>query len=103
MRIRSFANEIIDIGNVQLEIQVERTNRKRTISLQVKHNKLIIKTPRSVSKKTLDDLIKVTLVDQRANFRGRIQGMADLNVSDPFSYALYELVVDALLNQQAAR
>ena len=58
MHIRSFANEIIDIGNVQLEIQVERTNRKRTISLQVKHNKLIIKTPRSVSKKTLDDLIK---------------------------------------------
>ena len=58
MHIRSFANEIIDIGNVKLEILVERTNRKRTISLQVKNNNLIIKTPRSVSKKTLDDLIK---------------------------------------------
>ena len=58
MHIRSFANEIIDIGNVDLEIRVERTNRKRTISLQVKNNKLIIKTPRSVSKKTLVDLIK---------------------------------------------
>ena len=58
MHIRSFANEIIDIGNVDLEIQVERTNRKRTISLQVKNNKLIIKTPRRVSKKILYDLIK---------------------------------------------
>ena len=58
MHIRSFANEIIDIGDVDLEIQVERTNRKRTISLQVKNNKLIIKTPRSVSKENLVDLIK---------------------------------------------
>ncbi len=58
MHIRSFANEIIDIANVDLEIQIERTNRKRTIALQVKNNKLIIKTPRSVSKKTLVDLIK---------------------------------------------
>ena len=58
MHIRRFANEIIDIGNVDLEIQIERTNRKRTIALQVKNNKLIIKTPRNVSKKTLVDLIK---------------------------------------------
>ena len=58
MHNRSFANEIIDIGNVDLEIQIERTNRNRTIALQVKNNKLIIKTPRSVSKKTLVDLIK---------------------------------------------
>ena len=58
MHIRSFANEIIDVVNVDLEIRVERTNRKRTISLQVKNNKLIIKTPRSVSKKTLVDLIR---------------------------------------------
>ena len=58
MHIRRFANEIIDIGNVDLEIQIERTNRKRTIALQVKNNKLIIKTPRSVSKKILVDLIK---------------------------------------------
>ena len=58
MHIRSFANEIIDIGNVDLEIQIERTNRKRTIALEVKNNKLIIKTPRSVSKKTLVDLIR---------------------------------------------
>ncbi len=58
MHIRSFANETIDIGNVDLEILVERTNRKRTISLQVKNNKLIIKTPKSVSKKTLVDLIR---------------------------------------------
>ena len=58
MHIRSFASEIIDVVNVDLEIRVERTNRKRTISLQVKNNKLIIKTPRGVSKKILYDLIK---------------------------------------------
>ena len=53
MHIRSFANEMIDIGDVDLEIRGERTNRKSTISLQEKNNKLIIKTPSSVSKKTL--------------------------------------------------
>ena len=58
MHIRSFANEIIDLVYVDLEIRVDRTNRKRTISLQVKNNKLIIKTPRSASKKTLVDLIR---------------------------------------------
>ncbi len=58
MHIRSFASEIIDIGNVDLKIQVERTNRKKTISLQVKNNKLIIKTPRRVSKEDLYNLIK---------------------------------------------
>ncbi len=58
MHIRSVANEIFDVGNVDLEVQVERTNRKRTISLQVKNNKLIIKTPRGVSKKILYDLIQ---------------------------------------------
>jgi len=57
MHIRSFASEIIDVVNVDLEIRVERTNRKRTISLQVKNNKLIIRAPRSASKKTLVDLI----------------------------------------------
>ena len=62
MHMRSFANEIIDIGNVDLEIRVERANRKSTISLQVKNNKLIIKTPKSVSEKTLVDLIKLSLI-----------------------------------------
>ena len=68
MHIRSFASEIIDVVNVDLEIRVERTNRKKTISLQVKNNKLIIKTPRSVSKKTLVDLInrKQHWIKQRA-------------------------------------
>ena len=68
MHIRSFASEIIDVVNVDLEIRVERTNRKRTIALQVKSNKLIIKTPRGVSKKTLVDLIKTKQhwINQRA-------------------------------------
>ena len=32
MRIRKFANERVGIGNESLEIQIEHTNRKRTIS-----------------------------------------------------------------------
>ncbi len=68
MHIRNFASEIIDVVNVDLEIRVERTSRKRTISLQVKNNKLIIKTPRSASKKSLVDLInrKQHWIKQRA-------------------------------------
>ena len=58
MNIRKSTNERVRIGNVSLEMLVERTKRKRTISLQIKDNKLIIKAPRSVSKKTLDDLIR---------------------------------------------
>ena len=58
MRSRKFVNERVDIGNVSLEIQIKRTNRKRTISLQVKDNKLIIKAPRTVSRKNLDEVIQ---------------------------------------------
>ena len=58
MNIRKSTNERVRIGNVSLEMLVERTKRKRTISLQIKDNKLSIKAPRSVSKKTLDDLIR---------------------------------------------
>ena len=77
MHIRIFANEIIDIGNVDLEIQIERTNRKRTIALQVKNNKLIIKTPRSVTKKILVDLIKrkQQWIRQRAIFNFEEQNL----------------------------
>ena len=68
MHIRNFANQIVDIGNIDLAVQIERTKRKKTISLQVKDNTLIIKTPRNVSKKTLDDLInrKQEWIKQRA-------------------------------------
>ena len=58
MHIRNFLNVRVDIGNVDLEIKIERTNRKRTISLLVKDEKLIIKAPRSVSRKCLDELIQ---------------------------------------------
>jgi predicted metal-dependent hydrolase len=58
MHIRNFAKEIMELSNLDLEIQIERTNRKRTIALQFKNNKLIIKSPRGVSKKTLDDVVK---------------------------------------------
>ena len=68
MRSRKFANERVGIGNVSLEIQIKRTNRKRTISLQVKDNKLIINAPRTVSRKNLDEVIqrKQKWIKQRA-------------------------------------
>jgi len=58
MCVRKFANERFNIGNLGLEVQIERTNRKRTISLQVKDNKLIVKAPRTATRKSLDDLIQ---------------------------------------------
>ena len=51
MHIRNFLNVRVDIGNVDLEIKIERTNRKRTISLLVKDEKLIIKAPKFASRK----------------------------------------------------
>ena len=68
MSIRKFINERLPIGNVSLEMQIERTKRRRTISLQVKDNKLIIKVPRTVSRKNLDELIqrKQKWIKQRA-------------------------------------
>ena len=68
MRIRKFANERIRVGDVSLEILIERTNRKRTISLQVKDNRVIIKAPRTVSRKNLDEVIqrKKNWIKQRA-------------------------------------
>ena len=84
MHIRNLANEIIDFVNVDLEIRVERTNRKKTISLQVKNNKLIIKTPRSVSKKTLVDLIKRKQhwINQRAIFNFEEQNLKNREFID---------------------
>ena len=68
MHIRKFVKDRFGIDNTSLEIQIERTNRKRTISLQVKNNKLIIKAPRTVSRKSLDEVIqrKQKWVKQRA-------------------------------------
>ena len=68
MRIRKFANERVHIGNVSLEVLIEYTNRKRTISLQLKDNKIIIKAPRTVSRKNLDEVIqkKQKWIKQRA-------------------------------------
>ena len=68
MNIRKFANERVRIGNVSLEMLIERTKRKKTISLQVKDNKLVIKAPRNVSRKNIDDVIqrKQKWIKQRA-------------------------------------
>ena len=68
MSIRKFANERVRIGHVSLEMLIERTKRKRTISLQVKDKKLIIKAPTTVSRKNLDEVIqrKQRWIKQRA-------------------------------------
>ena len=68
MRIRKFANQRVHIGNISLEVLIEYTNRKRTISLQLKDNKIIIKAPRTVSRKNLDEVIqkKQKWIKQRA-------------------------------------
>ena len=58
MIIKEPATERVNIGALSLDIQIERTKRKKTISLQIKDNKLIIKAPRIVSRKSLDELIK---------------------------------------------
>ena len=46
MIIKNPAIETINIGELSLNVQIDRTKRKKTISLQVKDNKLIIKAPR---------------------------------------------------------
>ncbi len=106
MHIRSFANEIIDIGNIDLEIQIERTNRKRTIALQVKNNKLIIKTPRSVSKKTLVDLIKRKQhwINQRAilNFEEQNLKNRELIDNDKFYFRGEEYRLSLILGRKEA-
>ena len=68
MSIIKFANKRVRMGNVSLEMLIERTKRKRTISLQVKDNKLIIKAPKTVSRKNLDEVIqkKQKWIKQRA-------------------------------------
>ena len=68
MHIGKFANERVRIGRVSLEVLIEYTNRKRTISLQLKDNKIIIKAPRTVSRINLDEVIqkKQKWIKQRA-------------------------------------
>lgn len=58
MIIKNPLTETINIGALSLNVQIERTKRKKTISLQVKDNKLIIKAPKVVSKGSLDELIQ---------------------------------------------
>ena len=58
MIIKNPATETINIGELSLKVQIERTKRKKTISLRVKDNRLIIKAPKAVSKRSLDELIQ---------------------------------------------
>ena len=68
MIIKKPETESVNIGALSLDIQIERTKRKKTISLQIKDNKLIIKAPKLVSRKSLDELIqrKKNWIRQRA-------------------------------------
>ena len=106
MHIRNFANEITDFVNVDLEIRVERTNRKKTISLQVKNNKLIIKTPKSVSKKTLADLIKRKQhwIKQRAILNLEEQNIKNREFidNDKFSFRGEEYRLSLILGRKEA-
>ena len=58
MIIKNPLTETINIGALSLNVQIERTKRKKTISLQFKDTKLIIKAPKVVSKGSLDELIQ---------------------------------------------
>ena len=68
MIIKKPVTESVNIGAFSLDVQIERTKRKKTISLQIKDNKLIIKAPKLVSKKSLDEIIqrKQNWIKQRA-------------------------------------
>ncbi len=68
MIIKKPVTEIINIRGLSLDIQIERSKRKKTISLQIKDNKLIIKAPKIVSRRNLDELIqrKQTWIKRRA-------------------------------------
>ena len=106
MRIRNFANETVDKDDVYLEIQIQRTDRKKTISLQVKNNKLIIKTPRSVSKKNLDDLIKrkQNWIKQRAilNFEEQNLKNREFIDNEKFYYRGNEYCLSLILGRKEA-
>ena len=67
MIIKNAVTDRINIGELILNVQIERTRRKKTISLQVKDNKLIIKAPKKLSKRSLDELIqrKINWIKQR--------------------------------------
>ena len=58
MILKKPVTESVNIGTLSLDIQIERTKRKKTISIWVKDNKLIIKAPRTVSRKNLDEVIQ---------------------------------------------
>ena len=58
MIIKNPVTETVNIGTLSLNVQIERTKRKKTISLQFKDTKLIIKAPKVVSKGSLDELIQ---------------------------------------------
>ena len=84
MIIKNPATETINIGELSLNVQIERTKRKKTISLQVKDNRLIIKAPKIVSRKSLDELIqrKQNWIKQRAIMNFEVQNLRNRDFID---------------------
>ena len=106
MRIRKFVNERVRIGKVSLEVLIEYTNRKRTISLQLKDNKIIIKAPRTVSRKNLDEVIqkKQKWIKQRAilNFEAQNLKNREFIDNDKFFFRGEEYHLSLILGREEA-
>ena len=90
MILKKPVTESVNIGALSIDIQIERTKRKKTISLQIKDNKLIIRAPKIVSRKSLDELIqrKQKWIKQRAimNFEEQNLRNRDFVDNDKFFF-----------------
>ena len=84
MIIKNPLTETINIGALSLNVQIERTKRKKTISLQVKDKKLIIKAPKVVSKESLNELIqrKQNWIRERATMNFEEQNLRNREFID---------------------
>ena len=84
MIIKNPVTETINFGTLVLNVQIERTKRKKTVSLQVKDKKLIIKAPKVVSKESLNELIqrKQNWIRERATMNFEEQNLRNREFID---------------------
>ena len=84
MIIKNPVTETINFGTLVLNVQIERTKRKKTISLQVKDKNLIIKAPKVVSKESLNELIqrKQNWIRERATMNFEEQNLRNREFID---------------------
>ena len=101
MIIKNPVTETINFGTLVLNVQIERTKRKKTVSLQVKDKKLIIKAPKVVSKESLNELIqrKQNWIRERATMNFEEQNLRNREFIDNEKFVFrgkeYALVVIA--------